>query len=48
VTEETPEDSFVAPVIKQKYDAIPCKEYINGPYWDAYSQVEKNAAIAQL
>ena len=27
-----------------RYDAIPCPAYIDGPYWDEYSEIEKQDA----
>ena len=31
-----------------KIDAISCKEYINGPYWDGMSLAEKDSALGEL
>jgi hypothetical protein len=35
------EDLTLPPTI-EKYDAISCQSYIDGPYWDAYSTEERN------
>lgn len=43
---EMPEDSFDRVITR--YEAISCIEYINGPYWNGYTQVEKESALAQL
>ena len=43
---DLPEDSFDRVITR--YEAISCIEYINGPYWNGYTQVEKESALAQL
>ena len=32
----------------QIIDAIPCVEYINGPYWEGFSQEERDDALGVL
>ena len=43
---ELPEDSYDR--VTTRYEAISCIQYINGPYWNGYTQVERQSALAQL
>lgn len=34
--------------VPTNYKAINCTDYINGPYWDGYSEAERQSAIGEL